>query len=136
MNTRIYGRFSSKPQEKGDSYRQQIEGAKTYAAKHDLNIIGEPYFDEGVSGKAGLNLEKEFGRVLEDSESGDCILVQFLDRIGRQNPFVVGKLLYDTVSKGITVTVTECRILPPFVRLGNANDQPYCTALDSCFPPS
>lgn len=103
MKTRIYGRFSSKPQERGDSKRRQIEGARNYAVRHGLNVIGEPYFDEGVSGKAGANLEREFGRILSDSESGDCILCEFLDRIGRQSPFLLGKLLYDTVQKGITV---------------------------------
>jgi len=103
MKTRIYGRFSSKPQERGDSKRRQIEGARRYAARHGLEIVGEPYFDEGVSGKAGANLEKEFGRILSDSKSGDGILCEFLDRIGRQNPFILGKLLYDTAQKGITV---------------------------------
>jgi hypothetical protein len=70
---RIYGRFSSKPQERGDSKRRQIEGAKKYAQKAGITIIGEPFFDEGVSGKAGLNLEKEFGRLLSESKDGDMI---------------------------------------------------------------
>jgi len=103
MNARIYGRYSSKPQEKGDSKRRQIEGAKAYAAKHGLNIISEPYFDEAVSGKAGANLEKQFGRLLKEATEGEAILVEFLDRLGRQNPFILGKLLYDTARRGITV---------------------------------
>ena len=45
---RIYGRFSSKPQEKGDSMRRQIEGAQEYAKRNGIAIIGTPYFDEGV----------------------------------------------------------------------------------------
>ena len=102
-NTRIYGRFSSKPQERGDSKRRQIDGAIAYAAKNGLKVVGEPYFDEAVSGKAGANLELEFGRILADSEEGDTILCEFLDRVGRQSPFLIGKLLYDTAQKGITV---------------------------------
>jgi hypothetical protein len=70
---RIYGRFSSKPQEDGDSKRRQIDGALAYAEKNGIELVkgndGNPlvYFDEGVSGKAGLNLEKEFGRLLADA---------------------------------------------------------------------
>jgi DNA invertase Pin-like site-specific DNA recombinase len=103
QNGRIYGRFSSKPQERGDSKRRQIEGAKAYAAKNGITIVAEPYFDEGVSGKAGLNLEKEFGHLLKDAQEGEAVLCEALDRIGRQNPFIIGKLVYDLVAKGLTV---------------------------------
>jgi DNA invertase Pin-like site-specific DNA recombinase len=104
---RIYGRFSSMPQERGDSKRRQVEGATKYASKNGITIVGQPYFDEGVSGKAGLNLEKEFGRLLTEARDGELILVEALDRIGRQNPFILGKLLYDTVQKGITVVAWQ-----------------------------
>lgn len=104
---RIYGRFSSKPQERGDSKRRQIEGAKAYAAKNGITIVAEPYFDEGVSGKAGLNLEKEFGRLLQEANEGEIILCEALDRIGRQNPFILGKLIYDLVAKGLTLTAWQ-----------------------------
>ena len=100
---RIYGRFSSKPQERGDSKRRQIDGARQYAEKNGIQIAGQPYFDEAVSGKAGANLEKEFGRLLKEAKSGEVILCEALDRLGRQNPFILGKLLYDTVQRGITV---------------------------------
>src|SRR4051812_2138794 len=103
---RIYGRFSSKPQERGDSERRQIEGAKKYAAKHGLTVVGI-YFDEGVSGKSGANLENEFGRLLADAQDGEILLVEILDRIGRQNPFVLGKLIFDTVSRGVEVRAWE-----------------------------
>jgi hypothetical protein len=103
QNARIYGRFSSKPQERGDSKRRQIEGAKAYAAKNGMAIVASPYFDEGVSGKAGLNLEREFGHLLKDAREGEAVLCEELDRIGRQSPFVLGKLVYDLVQKGLTV---------------------------------
>ena len=103
QNGRIYGRFSSKPQERGDSKRRQIEGAKDYATKNGITIVAEPYFDEGVSGKEGLNLEKKFGKLLEDAQEGEAVLCEALDRIGRQNPFILGKLVYDLVSKGLTL---------------------------------
>jgi DNA invertase Pin-like site-specific DNA recombinase len=100
---RIYGRFSSKPQERGDSKRRQIEGAKAYALNHQIEIISTPYFDEAVSGKDGANLELEFGRLLKDVKAGEAVLCEALDRIGRQNPFLIGKLVYDLVVKGVTV---------------------------------
>lgn len=103
QNARIYGRFSSKPQERGDSKRRQIEGAKAYAATNGMTIVASPYFDEGVSGKAGLNLEREFGHLLKDAQEGEAVLCEELDRIGRQKPFILGKLVYDLVQKGLTV---------------------------------
>jgi DNA invertase Pin-like site-specific DNA recombinase len=107
VTTRIYGRFSSKPQERGDSRRQQVEGAIDYAKRNGLaeTLSPEIYFDEAVSGKAGLNLEKEFGRLINDSNEGDNILVMYSDRIGRQNPFLTGKLIYDITQKGVNVIV-------------------------------
>lgn len=102
-HARIYGRFSSKPQERGDSKRRQIEGARAYAAREGIEIIEEPYFDEAVSGKAGANLEKEFGRLLREAKPGEAVLVEALDRIGRQNPFKLGKLISDLVERDITV---------------------------------
>lgn len=60
-NARIYGRFSSVPQERGDSRRRQIEGANTFAGRNGLTVVGDPYFDEGVSGKAGLEVVKARG---------------------------------------------------------------------------
>ena len=104
---RIYGRFSSKPQERGDSKRRQIEGAKAYAQHNGITITGAPYFDEGVSGKAGANLEKEFGRLLKDAQPGEVVLCEALDRIGRQSPFILGKLIYDLVHKGLTVVAWQ-----------------------------
>jgi DNA invertase Pin-like site-specific DNA recombinase len=99
---RIYGRFSSKPQERGDSKRRQLEGAKAYAQKNGITIKAE-YFDEAVSGKAGANLEREFGRLLKEAEPGEVILCEALDRLSRQNPFIAGKLIYDLTQRGLTL---------------------------------
>jgi DNA invertase Pin-like site-specific DNA recombinase len=102
---RIYGRFSSKPQERGDSKRRQVEGAKHYASKHGITIIGEPYFDEGVSGKAGANLRKELGRLLAEAQEGEIILFESGERLGRQHPFALLPMIYETVQRGITPTI-------------------------------
>ena len=50
-------------------------------------------------------MEREFGRLLNDAKAGELILVEESDRIGRQNPFVLGKLLYDAVQRGIEIHV-------------------------------
>jgi DNA invertase Pin-like site-specific DNA recombinase len=100
---RIYGRFSSKPQERGDSKRRQIDGARVCAKQKNIEIIAEPYFDEAVSGKDGANLELEFGRLLREAKSGEVILCEALDRLSRQNPFILGKLIYDLVNRGLAL---------------------------------
>ena len=113
MNARIYGRFSSIPQERGDSRRRQIEGARAVALKLGYNVTAE-YFDESTSGKAGLNLEREFGKMLKEAKAGEIILVEFLDRIGRQNPFLIGNLIYQTIQKGISINAwAEGKIITP-----------------------
>jgi len=117
---RIYGRFSSKPQERGDSKRRQIDGAIAYAKQHNLELVegndGNPlvYFDEGVSGKAGLNLEKEFGRLLKEAKAGEIILCEESSRLGRQNPFILSNLIYQTTQRGISITMwQEGKIVTP-----------------------
>lgn len=104
---RIYGRFSSKPQEKGTSRERQISETKKWAESMSIKIIGEPYFDEAVSGKNGDNLSKEFGRIIRDSKPGEYIIVEELDRIGRQSPIALLKIIEDIVNKGIIVAITR-----------------------------
>lgn len=100
---RTYGRYSSQPQERGDSERRQTDGARKYAEREGFNIVGE-YFDEAVSGKAGLNLEKEFGRLLLEAENGDTILCEQIDRIGRQHPLEVLMIIKERiVERGLSI---------------------------------
>ena len=100
---RIYGRFSSEPQQRGDSRRRQIDGATAYAKAHGIVIL-EIYFDEAVSGKAGKNLEKEFGRVLREARKGEAILCEQVDRIGRQHPIEVLNVIKEKiVDKGLSL---------------------------------
>ena len=123
MFGRIYGRFSSKPQERGDSYRRQTEGATEYAKTHNPPIeIIETYFDEAVSGKAGANLEKEFGRLLKEAKSGETILVEQVDRIGRQHPVdVLNILKSQMVDRGLTVTFWQKHLTIDATNIGNPN---------------
>ncbi|MDR3458299.1 MAG: recombinase family protein [Verrucomicrobiae bacterium] len=103
---RIYGRYSSKGQQDNDSVRRQVDGANAYAKRNGIEIIGQPYFDEGVSGKAGANLRKELGRAIADTQRGEIIIVELQDRLGRQNPFELMHLLYQLVTeKGAAIHV-------------------------------
>ena len=107
LKGRIYGRFSSSPQEKGSSRERQIQETNRWAKVNSIEIIGQPFFDEAVSGKDGANLSKELGRVINESNSGEYILCEEIDRLGRQNPIEVCTLIYQIVQKGINIVATK-----------------------------
>ena len=107
LKGRIYGRFSSSPQEKGSSRERQIQETNRWAKINSIEIIGQPFFDEAVSGKDGANLSKELGRVINESNSGEYILCEEIDRLGRQNPIEVCTLIYKIVQKGINIVTTK-----------------------------
>lgn len=107
LKGRIYGRFSSSPQEKGSSRERQIQETNRWAKINSIEIIGKPFFDEAVSGKDGANLSKELGRVINESNSGEYILCEEIDRLGRQNPIEVCTLIYKIVQKGINIVTTK-----------------------------
>ena len=107
LKGRIYGRFSSSPQEKGSSRERQIQETNRWAKINSIEIIGKPFFDEAVSGKDGANLSKELGSVINESNSGEYILCEEIDRLGRQNPIEVCTLIYKIVQKGINIVTTK-----------------------------
>jgi DNA invertase Pin-like site-specific DNA recombinase len=104
---RIYGRFSSTPQEKGSSKQRQITETKRWAELNSIEIVDEPYFDEAVSGKNGANLSKELGRIIKNSKNGDYILCEEIDRLGRQNPIEICEIVYTIVKNGISIVATR-----------------------------
>ena len=123
---RVYGRFSSRPQERGDSFRSQTEGAIKFAASHGYELVqgsdGKPifYFDEGVSGKAGANLDKELGRLLREANDGDTILISEADRLGRQNPIdVLGIVKSRFIDKGLKILFWKKGLLIDAQTIGN-----------------
>ncbi len=78
------------------------------------------YFDEAVSGKAGANLEKEFGRLLREAKPGETILVEQVDRIGRQHPIDVMNILKSQmVDRGLTVTFWQKGVTIDSSNVGN-----------------
>jgi len=102
VNTYIYGRFSSDRQEEGDSKRRQIDNGQAFAQRLELPAP-KVFFDEGVSAKAGKNLEKEFARMVGELKKGDVIIVEDLDRISRMHPWLAKAKVYEIINNGITI---------------------------------
>ncbi|MFO1497901.1 MAG: recombinase family protein [Verrucomicrobiota bacterium] len=97
-----YGRYSSKGQEDGDTIRRQTESIKSLSVKYHIKVL-KVFFDEATSGKAGLNLERQFGELLKVIKPGQVLLCDSQERLGRQDAFVLGKLISDIVDKGVEI---------------------------------
>ena len=84
-----YIRFSSKIQEKGDSLRRQQELINNWLKDNpDVTLSDLTFQDLGRSGYHGSHLKHQFGDMMDAIEanlikSGDYILVEAIDRIGR-----------------------------------------------------
>jgi len=112
-----YLRFSTPEQKKGDSFRRQTEAAQKYAREHGLDLDDKLTFeDEGVSAFRGKNLEEggqlgafvtavQLGKV----ERGSYLLVESLDRISRQTPYLAMGPLTTILGLGITVVTLNDR---------------------------
>ncbi len=87
-----YVRFSSKPQEFGDSLRRQIEGTEKFCKRHGLTLdTSLTLHDLGVSGFKGKNKNKgslgEFVRLAEKGSipPGSYLVLENLDRLSRED---------------------------------------------------
>jgi DNA invertase Pin-like site-specific DNA recombinase len=89
-----------------DGFHQRLPAA----AKHRIKVL-KTFFDEAVSGQAGLNLEKEFGELLKVIQPGQVILADSQDRLGRQDPFVLMNLVTETVNKDVEFMFEDGTIL-------------------------
>lgn len=103
-----YLRFSTPEQAQGDSKRRQSEAARTYAAKHGLELDGATYHDLGVSAHYGKNAEAggalaAFLEAVDAGliERGAVLLVESLDRISRQTVRKAVRTMEDIVDRGI-----------------------------------
>ncbi|WP_190285746.1 recombinase family protein [Montanilutibacter psychrotolerans] len=103
-----YTRMSTPDQQKGDSKRRQVEMARAYAQRHDLEIV-ERYDDLGVSAFHGANaalgaLSRFIGAVDDGTvEPGSVLIVESIDRLSRQAVSYALTLLMELIKKGITV---------------------------------
>jgi DNA invertase Pin-like site-specific DNA recombinase len=105
-----YTRFSSSPQERGDSLRRQVGMANEWAAKHGHVIESLTLHDAGLSAYRGRNTQEgsalaTFLSLVQDGTvpQGSILLVESLDRVSRQTPRKALRVLESIVDKGITV---------------------------------
>lgn len=113
-----YLRFSTPEQMKGDSFRRQTEAAQKYARDHGLDLDDKLTFhDLGISAYRGSNMEDgqlgafvtavQLGKV----EPGSYLLVESLDRISRQAPYLAMGPLTTILGLGITlVTLNDAKL--------------------------
>src|SRR4051794_11706862 len=85
-----YIRFSSKPQEDGDSERRQLEKGTKRAAELGAEFL-DAYTDRGLSGWTGKNRDGDLGGMIGDVEAGkiqpgDIIWVETHARLTRRPP--------------------------------------------------
>ncbi len=103
-----YVRFSTPEQSQGDSYRRQIEKARSYAARNDL-FLDETFRDEGVSAFKGKNRKesalKRFVDLVEARkvQSGSYLLVELLDRLSREEVVDALEFFLRLMRLGLTV---------------------------------
>lgn len=108
-----YIRFSTGKQAKGSSHeRQQAMLAHWLTANPDFTLSSESFKDLGISGFSGKHLKSGFGLLLEAVENGsiqtgDVILIEAMDRVGRLEPMEMLPLLSRIVSKGVDIVTLD-----------------------------
>lgn len=109
-----YIRFSTPEQRLGDSERRQLDAAKAYAKRKQLNFDDSPMMDEGRSAYHGTHRKKgHLGRFIGLIETGkvppgSILIVENIDRLSRED-FLQA---FETVSRIITNDVTIVTLTP------------------------
>jgi DNA invertase Pin-like site-specific DNA recombinase len=120
-----YLRFSSPAQADGDSFRRQTQGTLDWCKRHDVQLdIGRTYQDRGRSGYHGRHLKPgaELRAFLDQVEqgqidSGSILILENLDRLSRQSPWISFPILCGIINAGIEVVT-----LSPFETRYRASD--------------
>ena len=109
-----YLRWSTPPQEWGDSERRQIEPGIAWAASRNIPFVDD-YRDPGVSAWTGKNLAKgALGRFIADIGSdnpnlpqpGDYLGIESIDRVSRsEHVFDTTEILNSVWRKGVTLVL-------------------------------
>jgi DNA invertase Pin-like site-specific DNA recombinase len=104
-----YIRFSSKPQEDGDSERRQLANGTKRATESDADFV-DAYTDRGLSGHSGANRDGDLGRMIEDVdagriEPGDIIWVENHDRLTRRPPLEAIEQFIRFLNAGIVLDI-------------------------------
>src|SRR5262245_23910422 len=130
-----FGRFSSRPQEKGDSVRRQEEAYRRVCEQFKDRC--EPsarfgfgaFFGFGESGFHGRHLKKggSLRALLDKMDSGEidpskvCLVVEAFDRLSRIEPDLAMRLLSDIVRRGCPVVVANNSMWIERESMGSAN---------------
>jgi DNA invertase Pin-like site-specific DNA recombinase len=112
-----YVRFSSKPQERGDSLRRQVALAREYAEKHQLTLDERSYQDLGISAFKGKNVAEgalgAFLKAVDDKliPTGSYLLVESLDRVSRASVMDAYDVFRSIIKRGIVlVTLNDQQV--------------------------
>jgi len=104
-----YIRFSSKPQELGDSEDRQLRYGRKRAAELKANFV-DAYTDRGASGWTGKNRDGALGEMILDVcsgkiQRGDIIGVENHDRLTRRPPFEAIEQFIGFLNAGIVLDI-------------------------------
>jgi len=111
-----YIRMSTEAQLKGHSLERQLQQTRSYAKKHNLELI-EDLRDIGISAHTGDNVKRGklglFLKALEDGEiEQNCVLlVESFDRLSRKEPLEAFTQFSDLLNYGIELhTITDQQV--------------------------
>jgi DNA invertase Pin-like site-specific DNA recombinase len=112
-----YVRWSSNPQEWGDSERRQDEAAINCAKKPNVPLV-DRYRDEGTSAWTGANATNgDLRRFIEDIGTGenhpmpgDFLGIENFDRLSRMERIDSIPLMREIIDKGISIVPTMMSI--------------------------
>ncbi len=80
----IYARFSPRPDaEECESCEVQIAACRQYAEKQGYVLVGEPFCDQAVSGKDGIDERPGLFAALQATPRGGVLIVHYFDRLAR-----------------------------------------------------
>lgn len=108
-----YIRFSSQNQAKGSSLDRQLYAVQQWSREHpNIELSGEAFEDFGLSGYKGEHLDHAFGRLLVAIEknkivSGDYVLIEAVDRMGRLEPMEMLVVLQKIVKSGVSIVTLD-----------------------------
>lgn len=108
-----YLRFSSKPQERGDSIRRQTTLFENWLQSNPDATIVDQFSDEGQSAFHGRHLKGDFGRMLQNIQDGKypsgqtVLLVESENRLNRQSARKTENLVDLITGKGVDVICLE-----------------------------
>ncbi len=102
MKTISYCRFSTPPQEYGNSAKRQLDMAQDWCKRNNLTL-DDTYLDKGKSAWHGKHRDGALGELLNILESGDILLVEDEDRLSRENPLTALNHLRAIVERGIDI---------------------------------